>query len=242
MLPVCDEHTEPVHAGLVPVHVVTPCAHTIELLPFWIVGYSLFNAKWLRYTLSALPMVYMTAALGLATLYRKIQALPWSRPARLAPATAVLAIFILAPAWAAVAHNPYPLLYVNTLGGGESRRAYYFPHDEIYEAGLREAMAFIAQQAPHGSVIAHQDSPGLVEVYSRKFQRPDLVATGLVSRPWDPGRMATAGPVYVLAQKGLRYFENQAGLDYLERHEQPVKEIWVDGVRTTRIYKIEQQP
>src|SRR5262249_13246499 len=167
------------------------------MLLFWIVGYSLFNAKWLRYTLSALPMVYMTAALGLAALYRKLQTGPWPRSVRFVPAAAILVIFLLAPAWTAVAHNPYPLLYVNALGGGESRRAYYFPHDEIYEAGLREALAFIAQHAPRGSVVAHQDSPGLVEVYSRKFQRPDLVAVGLSRRPWDPGRMASAGPVYV---------------------------------------------
>ncbi|MBI1747517.1 MAG: glycosyltransferase family 39 protein [Acidobacteria bacterium] len=212
------------------------------MLVLWIVPYSLFNAKWLRYTLSALPMVYMTAALGLAAVYRKLQSLPWSRPARLVPAIAVLAIFLLAPAWTALSQIPYPLLYVNMLGGGESRRAYYFPHDEIYEAGIREAMAFIAQQAARGSVVAHQDSPGLVEVYSRRFQRPDLVAVGLSGPPLASGQISAITPVYIIAQKGLRYFENQAELDYLEQHYRPVKEIWVDGVRTTQIYEMAWRP
>jgi hypothetical protein len=37
---------------------------------FWIVPYSLAGAKWLRYTLSLMPFVYMFSAIGVMELIR----------------------------------------------------------------------------------------------------------------------------------------------------------------------------
>jgi len=211
------------------------------MLVFWIIPFTAFGSKWLRYTLALMPMVYMTAAVGIAAGCYKIRALPWPSTMRQVAASLVLAVFLLVPAWTAFANRPYYLLYVNALGGGKDRRAYYFPHDEIYDAGLREAIGFIAYRAPSGSLVA-QDAPGVAEFYLQKYKRTDLVAIELSSRNFNSAQISPDAPAYVIVQKGRRYFENQAWLDYIERHYQPVKEIWIDGVRTTRVYEIERSP
>lgn len=208
------------------------------MLIFWIVPYSLFGGKWLRYTLSAMPMVYMMAAIGILAVYRKPMTWRWPAPVRLTAATVTLVALLVAPTLAVWRSTPYCLLYVNFLGGGTHRRAYYFPPDEVYDAGTREALQFIAQRAPSKSVVA-QDTPGIVDVYSRKFKRTDLLSVQLSSHDTDLGRIPPGDPVYVIVQKGQKYFENRDRIDRIERHHKPIKEIWVDGVLTTKVYEIE---
>ena len=45
-------------------------AFLIFMFLFWIVPYSLIGGKWLRYTLSLMPFVYMLAAVGVVGLVR----------------------------------------------------------------------------------------------------------------------------------------------------------------------------
>src|SRR6185503_9358291 len=45
-------------------------AFLIFMFLFWIVPYSLIGGKWLRYTLSVMPFVYMLAAVGVVWLIR----------------------------------------------------------------------------------------------------------------------------------------------------------------------------
>ncbi len=45
-------------------------AFVLFMFLFWIVPYSLIGAKWLRYTLSLMPFVYMLAAIGVVELIR----------------------------------------------------------------------------------------------------------------------------------------------------------------------------
>lgn len=214
------------------------------MLVFWIVPFTLFGGKWLRYTLSFMPLVYLTAAVGVSVLIIRLR--ERLRPGRVrASVTAgVMALFLLVPAMTTVAHSPYLLLYVNTFGGGESRRAFYFPHDEIYDAGLREALQFIAERAPRRSIVA-QDAPSVMAVYAEKFRRPDLVSVNLSSPKFDlarwthhPDGHARQEAVYIIVQRGRRYFENEAWLQWLDQNCRPVTEIVVDGVTTTRVYEL----
>ena len=144
-------------------------------------------------------------------------------------------LFLGTPAWAAVQASPYYSLYVNRLGGGEAKRAYYFPHDEVYDAGLREAIAEIAARAPWGSRLGH-DAPGVVRFYLRRFGREDLVGVELSSPEF--ALAPNARPLYVIVQKGRRYFENQRWLDTLERRFRPILEVRVAGVVTTKVYEV----
>src|SRR5437016_2662847 len=104
-------------------------AFVLFMLFFWIVPYSLVGAKWLRYTLSLMPFVYMGAAIGTMTLIR------WSGgllerlkagPVLFRAATTILVLVLVAlPAWSAYASAPHYAMYVNALGAGYT--AYYFP-------------------------------------------------------------------------------------------------------------------
>jgi len=211
------------------------------MLTFWFIPFTLFGGKWLRYTLSLMPFVYLTAAVGVSVLLTSLRERVDSGWRRSALAAGVGILFLGVPAATAVAQSPYSLLYVNALGGGEGRRAFYFPHDEIYDAGLREALRFLADRAPQGSLIV-QDAPSVVAVYAQKFQRPDLVSVEL-SRPdvdLAQGMKTIDGghPVYVIVQRGRRYFENEARLQWLEQYFRPLTEIMVTGIVTTRVYEI----
>ncbi len=205
------------------------------MLVFWFVPYTLFGGKWLRYTLSLMPLVYMTAAVGVALLVRWVRGrIPWAR-VQSAAAILTLALFLGVPAWATVTASPYYALYVNELGGGEKRRAYYFPHDEVYDAGMREAIALIAARAPRGSRIGH-DAPEVVRFYTRRFGREDLVGVEMSSPRFSLA--PDSRPLYVIVQRGRRYFENERWLRELEQRYRPIGEIRVDGVVTTKVYEI----
>ena len=132
------------------------------MFTLWIIPYSLFGAKWLRYTLGLIPFVYMIAAVGIAALVRSVSAFSKGanaeRALRYASALAIL-IFIAWPAWTAYANRPHYAAYTNAFGGG--RVGYFFPHDEFYDDGLREAIEFICKTAPQGATIAHE-TPGVL--------------------------------------------------------------------------------
>src|SRR5204863_6679305 len=112
-------------------------AFVLFMFLFWIVPYSLFGAKWLRYTLSLMPFVYMLAAIGIVEvirfLYRRLNAAPQLRTA---VAAIVVAIVIGVPAWLAYKAGPHYALYTNALAA--DKVGYFFPHDEFYDDGLRE--------------------------------------------------------------------------------------------------------
>ncbi|HEV3470406.1 MAG TPA: glycosyltransferase family 39 protein, partial [Pyrinomonadaceae bacterium] len=88
----------------------------LMMLVLWVVPYSLVGAKWLRYTLSLMPFVYMTAAVGVARLARAAARLQGAgrgrRPALgwLAGA-AVVAVCVGLPAAAALRAGPHYALY-----------------------------------------------------------------------------------------------------------------------------------
>jgi 4-amino-4-deoxy-L-arabinose transferase-like glycosyltransferase len=205
------------------------------MLVFWFVPYTLFGAKWLRYTLSLMPLVYMTAAVGIALVIREGSRRLSGAFARHGFAALALAFFLGAPAWAAIRASPYYSFYVSALGGGAERRAYYFPHDEIYDAGMREAIAFIAARAPRGSRVGH-DAPEVVRFYAGRLGREDLIGVELSSSEFTLAR--DARPLYVIVQKGRRYFENQRWLEELERRYRPIWEVRIEGVVTTRVYEL----
>ena len=70
-------------------------AFLIFMFLFWIVPYSLIGGKWLRYTLSLMPFVYMLAAVGVMGLIRWITSrLSGRKRAKLIFTAAIPAIFV----------------------------------------------------------------------------------------------------------------------------------------------------
>ena len=207
-------------------------AFLLFMLLFWLVPYSLFGAKWLRYTLSLMPFVYMTAAVGVATAARRVAGLLGSGRGRAAAAwAAALALFVALPAWAAAAAAPHYALYTNALAPRAA--GYYFPHDELYDDGLREAIRYVAEAAPAGAVIAHE-TPGVVRYYLARYGREDL-RSRVIS---DPGFDVTAEPgvVYAVLQRGRTYFENRDEMGRVRATFRPAHRVVIDGVVAAEVY------
>ncbi|MBV9960395.1 MAG: glycosyltransferase family 39 protein [Acidobacteria bacterium] len=213
--------------------------HGFLLLMFvlWIVPYSLIGAKWLRYTLSLMPFVYMIAAVGIMTLFNSFIAGFERRGARRARAYVygvVLLFFIALPAWAAYASGPHYALYTNMLGGG--RAGYFFPHDEFYDDGLREAIRYVTSVAPQGATIVHE-TPGVVRYYLQKFGREDMQSRVLSDAKFELA--AAPKPAYIIVQRGRTYFENRQKLATVRASYRKVNEVFVQGVSAVEVYVAE---
>ncbi|PWT82737.1 MAG: hypothetical protein C5B44_01660 [Acidobacteria bacterium] len=207
-------------------------AFLIFMFLFWIVPYSLIGGKWLRYTLSLLPFVYMLAAVGIVAITRavssKLSALP--KGAEIASAVAVL-IFVAMPAWAAYRSGPHYALYTNVLASDKA--GYFFPHDEFYDDGLREAIQFVCDAAPQGALIAHE-TPAVANYYLARFGRRDLASQPISNAEFDPTVVST--PTYVIVQRGRTYFENQHKLAFIRSNFNKVNEIRINGLSAAEIY------
>ena len=208
--------------------------HAFLLFMFllWLVPYSLIGAKWLRYTLSVMPFVYMLAAVGVVGL------IDWGRrrffktqPGSLIFAVVVTAVFVVLPAKIAFASGPHYALYTNALAAGKG--GYYFPHDEFYDDGLREAIKYICETAPTGATIAHE-TPAVTRHYLNSFGRSDLNSQAISAKEFD---VRTArGPVYAVVQRGRTYFENRDEVEHVRAHFRRVHEVKIDGASAVEVY------
>jgi hypothetical protein len=180
----------------------------------WIVPYSLVGAKWLRYTLSLMPFVYMIAAVGVVAMVRRaaewltLTRAPRGNSAWWLVGALAITVFVALPAYAAWKSKPDYALYTNVLAPG--RAGHFFPHDEFYDDGLREAIKYVAEHAPDGAIIAHE-TPGVVRHYLEKFGRTDL-RSRVISDPSFDVRTVSE-PTYLILQRGRTYFENREEFD-----------------------------
>lgn len=210
-------------------------AFVLFMLFFWIVPYSLIGAKWLRYTLSLMPFVYMIAAVGIVWMLRRFSELVrrWGpdRALQFGAAAVLVVGFVAVPAWTAYANGPHYALYTNALAAG--RAGYYFPHDEFYDDGLREAIRYVCDTAPNGALIVNE-TPGVVRFYLEKYGRTDLQSRVLS----DPAFTLTGDEpeAYVIYQKGRTYFENQEELKTVRARYQHVYTVCVQGLTAAEVY------
>jgi hypothetical protein len=211
--------------------------HAFLLLMFvlWIVPYSLIGAKWLRYALSLMPFVYMIAAVGVVTIIRWLTALVEKiSPARARAfvAAIVMLVFIALPAWTAYANGPHYALYTNRLASPGSA-GFYFPHDEFYDDGLREAIKYVCDNAPQGATIVHE-TPAVARYYLQKFGRGDLQ-----SRVLSDSKLSVSDlprPSFIIVQRGRTYFENQAKIEEIKANLPKVYEVKVQSITAAEVY------
>jgi hypothetical protein len=207
-------------------------AFLLFMFMFWIVPYSLIGGKWLRYTLSLMPFVYMFAAVGVVSLVRWARArVPSSKPASLAVSAVAVLLFVCVPAWTAFAQRPHYALYTNVLGGG--RAGYFFPHDEFYDDGLREAVKYVCEHAPQGATIAHE-TPAVVRHYLSTFGREDLKSQTISSPQFNV--TSASGPVYVMLQRGRTYFENREELETVRAKFNRIHEVNINGATAVEVF------
>jgi asparagine N-glycosylation enzyme membrane subunit Stt3 len=190
-------------------------AFLLLMFILWIVPYSIVGAKWLRYALSLMPLVYMIAAVGIMWLLRLLASrrpvdggqgegslLPLWRIVR----AVVLLFFIALPVWMAYAAAPHYATYTNALGFG--RAGYFFPHDEFYDNGLREAIKYVGDTRRENRAAIVHETPGVARYYLQKFNRADLDSR-VLSDPAFKFDAARRAPPTVILQRGRTYFENR---------------------------------
>ncbi len=208
--------------------------HAFVLFMFllWIVPYSLVGAKWLRYTLSLMPIVYMTSAIGVIELIRFVNGrLRVANAGRAAVAGIAVAMLVGLPAWTAYSAGPHFALYTNALG--RNHIGYFFPHDEFYDDGLREAIQFVCRTAPQSAVIAHE-TPAVTRYYLRSFGREDLTSRPISAPDFTPATVS--GPAYMIIQRGRTYFENRDKIVFIRTNFRKVHEVKINGMTAAEVF------
>jgi hypothetical protein len=207
-------------------------AFLIFMFLFWMVPYSLGGGKWLRYTLSLMPFVYMLAAVGVVTVTRAaISAFgKWRNAPTVLSAVAVL-IFVAVPAWKAFASGPHYALYTNALAADKA--GFFYPHDEFYDDGLREAIKFVCDAAPQGAIMAHE-TPAVAAYYIGRFNRADLSSRAMSSADFDPAHLSQ--PSYFILQQGRTYFENRDKLAFIRANYKKVHEVQINGLVAAEVF------
>jgi Dolichyl-phosphate-mannose-protein mannosyltransferase len=200
----------------------------------WVVAFFFPGGKFTRYYTTVLPAVLITSALGIQFAGRWLASRISDGASLKHYVPASLAVIVIAGSVIdSVNAAPHFRLFTNSIGGGTSWAGYYFPHDEFYDASMRDVIAEIATRARTGARVA-SESPLLAAYYAERAKRPDLVCVAL-SDP-DAVKQLAAGD-YVIVARGRRYFSNDALISTLRDHATPVAELKLGVVPSAKIYE-----
>jgi hypothetical protein len=210
-------------------------------LLLWMMTFSFTGGKFLRYFTLAMPAILITTALGvqfascwLGRFVSRLLSAEWPRVyLRAAVALLVVAGAVKASADAA----PHFRLYTNEFGGGMKNAGYFFPHDEFYDASMRDAIFEIAKRARPGAKVA-SETPSVASYYAERVNRPDLVCVMLS----DPQvlKLFNEGD-FVVDARGRRYFSNELVLTRLREASVPAFQFSIAGVPSAAVYLLDQK-
>ena len=203
----------------------------------WVVAFCFPGGKFTRYYTTILPAVLITSALGIQFagrwLANRIASLDWAAGLQhYVPATLAV-IVITASVISSMQAAPHFRLFTNSIGGGAEWAGYYFPHDEFYDASMRDVIAEIAQRARTGARVV-SESPSLAAYYAERANRSDLVCLSL-SDPEAVEQLDTGD--FVIVARGRRYFSNDSVITTLREHASPVLEVNLGSVPSAKVYE-----
>ena len=203
------------------------------LLVFVLVPYSLMAAKFLRYTLPMLATLDLIAAVGLVSgvgwLLRK-RWLPYA--ARVAVSALALAVFITALVASQRSAAPFYSLFQNRIGVSLSAPGSAFP-EEMYDYGVREAVATIVADAHPGAVIV-SDAPRVVAHYLRSSSRTDIQVRSLSG----DGIPLEACEAWVIVQDEHATFENRLVVQQLRAREKPRMQFRAGDALAAQVFRL----
>jgi hypothetical protein len=207
---------------------------------FWLITFTITGGKFTRYFTVALPAVLITSAIGVQFAGRwiaeRLASLSSSEGVN-AYVSAALALLVVTASVVASANSaPHFRLYTNALGGGMARAGYYFPHDEFYDASMRDLISEIARSARPGARVA-SESPTLAAYYALRANRPDLICLEL-SDP-EALKQLSEGDFVVLA-RGRRYFSNDALVKALHQSIAPTFRLALGAVPSADVYQLDK--
>ncbi|HEX3249607.1 MAG TPA: glycosyltransferase family 39 protein [Pyrinomonadaceae bacterium] len=203
-------------------------------LMLWVVAFCFSGGKFTRYYTTVLPAVLITSALGIQWTGRWLASFASSAMLKHYVPASLAVIVIAASVINSVQAGPHFRLFLNSIGGGTAWAGYYFPHDEFYDASMRDAIAEIAGRARTGARVV-SESPSLAAYYAERAQRTDLVCVSMS----DPEAMQQLEPGdFVIVARGRRYFSNDAIISALRDHSTPVAEVKLGVVPSAKIYEL----
>jgi dolichyl-phosphate-mannose-protein mannosyltransferase len=206
----------------------------------WMMTFSFAGGKFTRYFTLALPAVLITAALGvqfascwIARLLSRLLAAKWPM---IYVRAALALLVVLGGLKAAVDAAPHFRLYTNELGGGLAKAGYYFPHDEFYDASIREAIFEIAKRAKPGAKVA-SETPTVAAYYAQRANRPDLVCV-VLSDP-EALKQLNEGD-FVIDARGRRYFSNELVNATLQQTSTPAFRASLGSTPSVSVYVLDK--
>ena len=210
-------------------------------LMLWVVAFCFPGGKFTRYYTTVLPAVLITSALGIQWtgrwLANRMARFDWSSGLKHYVPASLAVIVIAASVINSVQAAPHFRLFTNSVGGGTTWAGYYFPHDEFYDASMRDVMTEIATRARPGARVV-SESPSLASYYAEREARPDLVFVSL-SDP-DALKQLTVGDFIIIA-RGRRYFSNDTLTSTLRDDATPIANLNLGPVPSAKIYQLDQQ-
>jgi hypothetical protein len=207
----------------------------------WMMTFSPGGGKFTRYFTTVLPAVLITAAIGVQTIGRwlgqrlaSLLSAEWPR----VYVRPLLALILIAASLATLSKaGPHFRLYTNEIGGGVANAGYYFPHDEFYDASMRDAIFEIAKRAAPGSRVA-SESQTLASYYAQRAGRPDLVCVFL-SDPNELQQLREGD--FMIDARGRRYFSNELILAALKQSASPAFRVSLGSVPSAAIYQLDSK-
>ena len=194
----------------------------------WLVFHALLSGgKFTRYLMPLMPMVLLTAALGVETVAS------WARRAWTPTIAWAGLVAIAAPtALAALETAPHERMFLNALGGDRERLRWWFPHCDFYDVGVREAIAWVCAHGEGDSLRLRAAPQPLTRYYAAQCSRTRIDVSGLApgDPPCDPARECVE-----ILQVGRASFETEPLV--AARHQRsPDAVVEVLGVNVAEVY------
>ena len=206
----------------------------------WVVAFCFSGGKFTRYYTTVLPAVLITSAIGIQWAGRwladRIASFDWGTTLKHYVPAMLAVVVIAASVINSVQAAPHFRLFTNAIGGGTEWAGYYFPHDEFYDASMRDVISQIATRARSGARLV-SESPSVAAYYAERAERPDLVCLSL-SDPEAVQQLEVGD--FVIIARGRRYFSNDAIISALRDRATPVAELKLGIVPSAKIYELDQ--
>jgi len=204
----------------------------------WAIAFCFPGGKFTRYYTTVLPAVLITAALGIQfagrTLARWIAKIAWGSGVRHYVPACLAVLAIGCAVVDSIYAGPHFRLFTNSLGGGMAYAGTYFPHDEFYDASMRDTIVEIAHRAQPGAHVA-SESPLLASYYAQRANRNDLVCVSLS----DPDGLKQLGQNdFVIIARGRRYFSNDELVTALSSNSAPEFQMFLGTVPSVNVYHL----
>ena len=192
-------------------------------------GLSICGAKWIRYSLSILPFLFLAGGYGVQQTWN------WLAQRRMSLTTVAVAAVVLLgwPLLELHAWAPYYPFYLNAIGGGTRNITRYFAPDEVSEFDSREVAQHVCPTALPSARLA-TSRPMSITHYLKGCGRPDIQIIPL----FDPLYAPQEGDLIVL-EPSRRFLETQRFFDAVEQSGMSNHEIRVGPVLASTIYQFD---